>query len=219
MMTAVRNVASLNAFSTKPSVNEDAVLAFVFAWPSDPVVRILDERGKHFDRESGSNWDLFFPGYFKTSDSLASRFRAPFLSAAQPNRPVGHQFAADWAFDEDGFSELARHIALKTGGSWSYGHDAELVLFHVHYQALSPAVIDWTPFQGTLSETGSGSLQWVVNRISDDFAHDRRDPYYGVGDLVKVQETHGTSETLKTLGLGIASSVLATLGVEAVKLI
>jgi hypothetical protein len=44
------------------------VLALLFAQPSAPAIRMLDERGDYFDIRTGETWDLFFPGYYRTPE-------------------------------------------------------------------------------------------------------------------------------------------------------
>lgn len=180
------------------------------------MFKILDERGHHLDRRSGEKFDLFFPGYFKNSRSLPSRFRSAFLSTG--TQTLGENFAADWAFDERGFEELAQFLEGQSNSRWSYGHDSELVLFHVQNQALSAPEIDWTPLSGRLSETGTGSLQWIVSQMGEDFEKQNQDSYYGIGDLVSKNVTQTGGDVLSTLGMGAASSLLATLGIEAAKI-
>jgi hypothetical protein len=49
------------------------VLAFLFARPESDVIRSLEHSGDYFDIRTGSTWDLFFPGYFRSAEEYLER--------------------------------------------------------------------------------------------------------------------------------------------------
>lgn len=82
------------------------VLAFLFAHPDSDAIRMLDVRGEYFDVRTGDTWDLFFPGYYRSTKGRAFEQQA----GAQP---IGHGFGIDWYFSVNGFPSSARWSVLR----------------------------------------------------------------------------------------------------------
>lgn len=103
--------------------------AVVFApFRSDTLVA-LDQRGHNYHQASGENWDLFFAGYARESES-----RVP--NDAEMIGPAGEHFAGDWYFSTRYFDSLRATIEEESRGLWKYSHGTDFVYVPV---SLAPA--------------------------------------------------------------------------------
>ena len=93
-------------------------MAFV-APPAD-ALDLLDAGGGVLDVRSGDRWDLFFPGYFRSSwggDHNVSELVLPSgmsrhfgRRSATHARPAGDDFLGDWYFNDYDFDVLRSEV-------------------------------------------------------------------------------------------------------------
>jgi len=188
------------------------VLALLFTYPGSQSLEILDGRGKSFDVRSGTSWDLFFPGYYRSADPEQER-RAG-------SNPVGSEFAEDWFFSPRDFDHLRRHVQNASEDRWKYSGRTDLVLVCAWITPGGEPIIDWpSTISGSLSdEFGKETLTLgeVIERITGDLESDGEDPNFGVAEVTGPDDDPGpgsgaTREFIVSVLSGIATS-LATGG-------
>lgn len=182
-----------------------SVLAFLFAFPDEPCMEALDLRGDYFDIRTGDTWDLFFPGYYKSSHRV--------MEVAVGAQPVGAAHTSDWYFSSHEFDSLRRQIEEATFGTWTFSGAADLVLLNVWIPDHGKPVVDWDSVQfGSLAASGDGSLKSVVERISRDLERGEEDASYGVSSVVNPPVPPGQDSTPKKVLIGAAGGILAAIG-------
>jgi hypothetical protein len=112
------------------------VLAFLFSPPDARAIRALDERGEYFDIRSGDTWDLFFPGYYRSS-------RGTHFESQCGASPVGRGFARDWFFNPREFDRLRDHVERESGNRWQYSGETDLLLANAYVPDVGELTIDW----------------------------------------------------------------------------
>lgn len=177
------------------------VLAFLFAMPDEPALRMLDRRGDYFDIRTGTTWDLFFPGYFKSDDQQ--------LEAQTGSRRVGKRTARDWFFDPRAFDELRDRIESAAAGQWEFSGGADLVLVNAFIPDSGGPVVDWDSLQsGPLTAKGNSSLQSVIERISRDLEQGREDASYGVSTITKPPQSRD-GDAAREMMIGATGEIVA----------
>lgn len=216
--TATEDLASLRMMNTgllpqdyaDPLRNKlpgPTVLAFLFTYPGSQAIQILDDRGSAFDMRSGVNWDLFFPGYYRSANP----------KQPPPVEPVGSSFAKDWHFSPQGFEHLRSHVQDASEDRWRYSGLTDLVLVCAWVESQGEPIVDWrSTLSGSLSDDFGDrtlSLGEVVQRISDDLEANDEDPYFGVPEVVAPEHdpAPGGGATREFL-IGVLSSIAASFG-------
>jgi hypothetical protein len=185
------------------------VIALLFARPESEVIRSLDASGKYFDIRTGETWDLFFPGYCRSTGKHSKRqaYREPV---------GGERFVADWYFSPRDFDLFCRDVERESGGRWSYSGDADLVLINGWLEPSGEPTIDWeSTMCGTLGIGGQATLGSVIERMTRDLIEGTEDAHYGVGDVVasgRLHERGGMSTDEVTVAALLA--IAAALGVK-----
>lgn len=181
------------------------LVAFLFAMPDEPTIKMLDQRGEYFRRRSGETWDLYFPGYWPTTQE-SSRTREKAV--------VGTGYTKGWDFREEWFNMHREAIARQSGGRWQYSGGSDLVLFNSYVpEPGSKPFIDWDSCQsGTIGP--EDTLASVIEKITLDIETGNEDPHYGVGHIVNpgsvgVGKGSATKEFLIQALAGIASALAA----------
>ena len=185
------------------------VLAFLFARPESDVIRSLDSSGDYFDIRTGSTWDLFFPGYFRSADEYLER-----QARSQPVR--GDRFAADWYFSPRDFDFFCRDIKHECGGRWSYSGDSDLVLVNGWLEPSGEPTIDWdSTISGKVGAGGQATLGAVIERMTNDLTSGAEDAHYGVGDVVAPDQSRERDEMSKNeVTVAALLAIAAALGVK-----
>lgn len=208
MMTAGTDSADYE-IPLRTRLSGPTVLAFLFTYPGSQSIEILDSRGNSFDIRSGARWDLFCPGYFRSTDPEQER-----RSGA---KPVGSDFAEDWFFSPPAFDHLRDHVQNASEGRWKYSGRTDLVLVCAWVEPGSEPVIDWSStISGSLSdELGAETLTLgeIVERISDDLESEGEDPDFGVPEVTgsgagPLPSGSATREFIVGVLSGIATSLV-----------
>ncbi|MGV1006395.1 MAG: hypothetical protein ACOYEV_16875 [Candidatus Nanopelagicales bacterium] len=182
------------------------VLAFLFAMPDEPALRMLDRRGDYFDIRTGTTWDLFFPGYFKSDDQ---RFESQAGS-----RRVGKRAARDWFFDPRAFDELRHRIESAAAGQWEYSGGADVVLVNALVPDHGGPIVDWESLQsGSLTAEGELSLQSIVERISRDLEQGREDASYGVSAVTSPPQPRADGAAREVM-IGATGEIVAAVAAK-----
>jgi hypothetical protein len=185
------------------------VLAFLFARPESDVIRSLDSSGDYFDIRTGSTWDLFFPGYFRSTNEY-------FEQQAQSQPVRGDEFAANWYFSSRDFDVFCRDVERESGGRWSYSGDADLVLVNGWLEPRGQPTIDWeSTMSGKIGAGGRATLGAVIERMTRDLTSGTEDAHYGIGDVVvpeRSREPGGMS--MNEITVAVLLAIAAALGVK-----
>lgn len=158
------------------------VLAMLFSHPDSSAMRSLDERGDYFDIRSGETWDLFFPGYYRST-------RGAHFESQCGARPVGRRFAGDWFFNPREFDRFRDQIETSANGLWHYSGETDLVLTTAYVPDKGEVTVDWeSVVSGQLTDPGTGvqtmTLSAVVESLTRDILSGMADERYGVGPVV-----------------------------------
>lgn len=140
------------------------VLAFLFALPDADAMSMLDARGEYFDIRTGDTWDLFFPGYYRST-------KGPYFESQAHARPVGHDYTSAWYFHAWDFDELRKHIEDSSEHRWEYSGGTDLVLINAWLLPRDDPVVDWaSTISGQISDQPAGiqtlTLGNVIERIT-----------------------------------------------------
>lgn len=184
------------------------VLAFLFAPPDTDAMHMLDMRGEYFDQRTGDTWDLFFPGYYVSTESAN-------FERETNARPVGHHFAGRWYFNASDFNMLRQHVEQASEGRWQYSGGTDLVLVGGWLVELGEPTIDWvSTISGQVTDRLEGArtltLAGVVERITRDLETASEDPGYGVGQVTAEPtptENHVTRDFILNALAGIAAAL------------
>ncbi len=157
------------------------LLAFLFAPPDSDAIAMLDARGEYFDIRTGDTWDLFFPGYYRSTASPSSEI-------AFGACPVGKNYTGDWYFGAEDFDGLCRQIENSSEPQWEYSGGVDLVLINAWLPAQGDPTIDWaSTISGQVSDRVAAiqtlTLGNVVERITRDLLTAAEDSSYGVGEV------------------------------------
>jgi hypothetical protein len=154
------------------------VLAFLFAQPDSEAIETLDSQGNYFDHRTGDTWDLFFPGYFRSSKDPAFEIRVG-------GQRVGKNHLDDWFFNARDFDNFRRTVQKYSGDRWRYSGGTDLVLVTGSMETTGDPTIGWeTTVSGSLTDVTAGTLTLtlpqVIERISNDIELALNSPAYGV---------------------------------------
>jgi hypothetical protein len=188
------------------------VLAFLFALPDSDAIQMLDARGEYFDVRTGDTWDLFFPGYYRST-------RGPEFERRTGGRPVGVSYADDWYFNPKDFNDLRKHIEQSSDQRWEYSGGTDLVLINGWLAVEGEPTIDWvSTISGQVSDRITGTqtltLANVIERITRDLENAAEDSSYGVGEVTDgslQQENHVGRDFM----INVLSGIAAALGAKA----
>ncbi len=210
MMTAVSMAADAEDAIRARWRGGPNVLALLFVHPDAGAIEVLDSRGDYFNRRSGATWDLFVPGYYRSSN--------PELEAQVGSEPVGRRFAKDWFFSPRDFDSFREHVE-QSSDRWNYSGRTDLVLVNGWMPAQGPPTVDWeSTLSGSLSEPNAPrtlTLAEVVERITGDLKQGLEDPAYGVGPVVFDPSLGGRLEPIaRDLFIGALSGILSSIGTE-----
>jgi hypothetical protein len=210
MMTAAAGIKSYQDTITARWTEGPTVVAFLFAHPDSEAVRLLDARGDYFDCRSGDTWDLFFPGYYRSSADREFERRVGGV-------PVGRDYADDWYFDAKGFDTLRAHIEGLCEHRWEFSGGTDLVLINAWLVADGEPTIDWaSTLSGQLTEADSTptlTLAQVVEKLTRDLVRDLEDPNYGVSAVVAPSELSPPSIAREVVASALGG-IAAALGVR-----
>jgi hypothetical protein len=187
------------------------ILAFLFALPDCEVIRSLDARGDYFDHRTGSTWDLFFPGYYKSQKGRD-------FESATGSHPIGDRYTSDWYFSPVSFNGLRAHVEEASERRWQFSGGADLVLVNGWLPETGDPTVDWaSTVSGQLTDRDVGvrtlTLAAVIERISQDLEQALEDPAYGVDPVVGAPMTtpdRTIARELLTNALGGIIAALAT---------
>ena len=159
------------------------VLAFLFAHPDSDAIRMLDVRGDYFDQRTGDTWDLFFPGYYKSTQ--AARFEDETGA-----RAVDVGYTDGWYFNARDFNMLREHVERASQGRWAFSGGTDLVLINGWMPDSGEPEIDWaSTLSGQITDHSAGTktltLAGVIERITRDLETAAEDAAYGVGEVVE----------------------------------
>jgi hypothetical protein len=189
------------------------VLAFLFAFPDSDAMAMLDVRGEYFDLRTGDTWDLFFPGYYRSTEGWSSES----MTGA---RPIGRDFGADWYFSAKDFDRLRRHIERSSEHRWEYSGGVDLVLINAWIEPRGDPTIDWSStISGQVSDRAAGirtlTLGNVVERITGDLKSDTEESSY-----YKREVTDGQSRPASHIGqdfvIQALSGIAAAMGMKSI---
>jgi hypothetical protein len=190
------------------------VLALLFAHPDSEAIASLDARGEYFDSRTHVNWDLFFPGYYRTAGDEAAERRAG-------ADPVGPGHLRDWYFNPRDFNRLRETVEALSEERWIYSGGTDLVLVGGWMPPEGEPLIDWeSTISGCLSERSAAvetlSLPEVVERISRDIERRIEDSDYGVGPVTGAPPSpDGNGQLVRDIVANALGGIIATLGTKA----
>jgi len=203
----------------------ETIVALAFVAPPADTLDLLDAGGGVLDLRSGDRWDLFFPGYFRSSwsgESGDSRLVLPGelgRHAKRQNhvstRPAGLGFLGDWYFNAYDFDRLRRDVEYKSGDRFIYDGRPTLVVVRAVFDSAGEPYVDWASLaSGPLSDRRHGvrtlSLTEVVHRISTDLERGREDPNWGVGRVTSRENGEPPRRTAATdIGVATAGGALS----------
>ena len=160
----------------------------------------------------GDTWDLFFPGYYRST-------RGPEFQRQAGGRPVGVNYAGDWYFNPKGFNDLRNHVEESSDHRWEYSGGTDLVLINGWLAVEGDPTIDWvSTISGQVSDSVTGTqsltLANVIERITRDLETAAEDSSYGVGEVTDGllrQEAHVGRDFM----INVLSGIAAALGAKA----
>jgi len=186
------------------------ILAFLFSPPDAQAIRTLDDRGEYFDIRSGDTWDLFFPGYYRSSQS-------EYFESQCGASPVGRGFTRDWFFNAREFDRFRDHVERESDGRWRYSGETDLVLANTYVPDVGELTIDWqSTISGQLTDTEVGTrtmtLAGVIESLTRDLQHGLEDESYGVGAVVTSpdQPRQGAGKEFVISALAEITAAIAT---------
>jgi hypothetical protein len=187
------------------------VLAFLFAPPDSDAIRMLDVRGEYFDIRTGDTWDLFFPGYYRSTIGGAFEHDEGAL-------PVGKNYAGDWYFSPVGFNDLRVRIEQSSEYRWQYSGGTDLVLISAWLVDQGEPVMDWaSTISGQVTDQSVGTqtltLASVIERLSRDLETGAEDSAYGVGEVTDDPSTPA-SHVGRDFIIQALSGIAAALGAK-----
>lgn len=187
------------------------VLALLFAHPDTKAIASLDARGEYFDHRAGEQWDLFFPGYFRSPDPAAERRYGA--------RPVGKEFLNDWFFHPGDFDLFRIEIERLSEKRWQYSGTTDLVLASAWLASNSEPTVDWaTTVSGSLTDVLTGtvsvSLPEVIERLSREIEQTLQSPDYGVPELTE-KDGDSVPPAARDVMSNALGGIIAALGMKA----
>lgn len=189
------------------------VVAFLFAHPGSDAMQMVDARGNYFDTRTGDTWDLYFPGYHRSS-----RGHQPELADL---RPVGDAYASEWYFSPASFNKIRSEIERSSARRWEYSGGTDLVLTNGWVLPGGDLTVDWaSTISGQVSDRQAGintlTLANVIERITRDLEYAIEDSSYGVSEVTGGPPSTGghiTRDFMVNALAGIAAALAAhTLG-------
>jgi hypothetical protein len=187
------------------------VLAFLFTFPDSDAMAMLDVRGEYFDLRTGDTWDLFFPGYYRSTKGRSSESSAG-------AHPIGRDFGGDWYFSARDFNELRRHIENSSEHRWEYSGGVDLVLINAWLEPRGDPTIDWaSTISGQVSDRAAGiqtlTLGNVIERITGDLKNDTEDSSYNMRKVTDGQPS-SASHMGRDFMIQALSGIAAALGMK-----
>jgi hypothetical protein len=188
------------------------VLAFLFTPPDSDAIAMLDARGEYFDIRTADTWDLFFPGYYRSTESRGFEFQTG-------ARPIGHRYGGDWYFSARDFDALRSEIENSSEHRWEYSGGVDLVLINAWLEPRADPTIDWaSTICGQISDRATGiqtlTLGNVIERITRDLETATEDGSYGVGEVTDEQPPPA-GHTGRDFMIQALSGIAAALGAKA----
>jgi len=186
------------------------VLAFLFSLPHSDAIEHLDRHGDYLDIRSGSTWDLFWPGYYRSN--ATSQFENNCGSES-----VGRGFAADWYFNAREFNKMRGDIESLTDERWRFSGGTDLVLVNAWIPDRGPSTIDWTStLSGPVDANTTLGLGQIVERISRDLEDDDGDAAYGVAEVMQADLPKSSGQGLtRKIAVSVAAEIAAAIGIKA----
>lgn len=181
------------------------VIAFLFAHPDSSAMRMLDARGEYFDCRTGDTWDLFFPGYYRSSEE-------PGFEVRVGARAVGHDYAGNWFFHPRNFEMFCSEVEHMSGRRWGFSGGSDLVVVNGWLAEAGEPIVDWeSTMSGQLTDIANGSrtltIAEVIERITRDLRTGNEDSAYGVGEV-----TGGPPPARSTMARDIMVNALGGIG-------
>lgn len=203
----------------------ETIVAMAFVAPPADALDLLDAGGGVLDVRSGDRWDLFFPGYFRSSwggDHNVSELVLPSgmsrhfgRRSATHARPAGDDFLGDWYFNDYDFDVLRSEVEHLSDRRFVYDGRPTLVVVRAIYDGGGEPSVDWPSLAtGPLSDRRHGvrtlTLSEVVHRISTDLEQGNEDPNWGVGAVLSPSVAgHSRRTAAADLGITAAGGTLA----------
>lgn len=190
------------------------VLALLFAQPDSVAIRTLDSRREYFDYRTGDSWDLFFPGYYRSSKGAEFERRAG-------ARPAGTSDLEEWFFSPRDFNAFRRDVSDRTNGLWHYSGGTDLVLVPGWLPADGEPLLYWDEtLSGSVTDDVTGvttkSLPEVIESISHDLEEAWNSPDYGVSDVTNPRPPDTGGSVGRDILVNTLSGILAALGMKAI---
>ena len=209
----------------------ESIVALAFVAPPADALDLLDAGGGVLDVRSGERWDLFFPGYFRSSWSGDRDWSESVLRGEgngylpQENadverpgraRPVGQDFLGDWYFNSNDFNFIRSEVERLSREEITYDGRPTLMVVRAVYGEAGEPRIDWeSTASGPLSDQHHGvhtlSLSEVVHRISTDLERQTEDPDWGVSRVLSADARSKPSQRAAAvdLAIGVVGGTLA----------
>ena len=164
---------------------EPTLVALLFAHPDSDAMRMLDARGEYFDLRTGDSWDLFFPGYFRTTED------ADFEDQVG-SRAIGRWYGDNWYFNARDFNIFRNEVEHLSDHRWKYSGSTDLVLINCWLAERGEPTIDWvSTISGQITDQADGTrtltLANIIERITSDLETAAEDASYGVGEVTDGQ--------------------------------
>lgn len=189
------------------------VLAFLFAHPDCDALRMLDTRGSYFDCRTGDTWDLFFAGYYRSTEGS-------YFEREAGARPVGRGYADTWYFHARDFNTLREHVEKSSEQRWEYSGGTDLVLVSGYLPERGEPTIDWaSTIAGQVTDQATGvrtlTLGEIVERMTRDLETSMEDPAYGVNDVTNLSPPPQGHAATRDFVISALSGIASALGARA----
>jgi len=180
----------------------------LFAHPDSEAIESLDQRGDYLNLRSATKWDLFFPGYYRSSENDG-------LESHLGSRRVGRRFTGDWFFSPPDFNRFREQIEQASAGRWRYSGEADLVLINAYMPERGAPTVDWeSTISGCITDTSTGrtlSLSQIVEGISQDLEAGTGAADYGVGRVVNSPAEPATASAGREIVVSIVGEIAGAL--------
>ncbi|MFI2078034.1 hypothetical protein [Streptomyces triculaminicus] len=190
------------------------VLAFLFAPPDCDAMRMLDARGEYFDLRTGNTWDLFFPGYYRSTQGY-------YFESQTGARPVGRAYSGNWYFNPGDFNDLRKHVEQSSDRRWEYSGGTDLVLVNGYLPDRGDPTIDWaSTISGQVTEQATGTrtltLGEIVERMTRDLEEAMEDPAYGVSGVTNGTPSPKDHTAARDFVLNALAGIASAIGARAI---
>lgn len=194
----------------------ETVLALLFAHPGSRAMRALDERGEYLNHRTADTWDLFFPGYYQSTES------AHFERECRA-QPIGRGFARDWYFNPEEFNRFRSDVEDRSAGRWRYSGETDLVIVNAYIPEVGDITLDWaSTAAGQLTEPVPGdrtmTVAQIIEAISQDLETQQGDEAYGVDRVVGSPGDERTGSLGREMFVSVASGIATSLAARGIGL-